>query len=362
MSDFVVSRRDLLVAGASIGAAIGLGGAGPWTSAAQAQAILNLSLQAQWWSPEYEAACAKTTGVRVRNTPTQSSSTTLSKLMAGGGRDDDIVQITHPFVQPLVEAGKLQAIDYSRIPNAQHLFERFQLPDYVKGKDGKPYAIPFVWGYDSLLYNADHIKAADSFQVLFDERYKGKIGLRDDPYYSLSVAALALGKKDSFRLDSKELQEVKRFLISKKPVFRTLWQSFSDVVTLMKSQDIWATQGWLPMYWVLKRQEKMNIGYPIPKEGAPGWVGVFIIPKESANMEANYRFLEWILSPEWSRAIGEDKGYYAASKRALEGMSPEIRSMLGYDTIEEQMKKLFFVGLPDNLQEWTQAWTEFKAA
>ena len=51
-----------------------------------------------------------------------------------------------------------------------------------------------------------------------------------------------------------------------------------------------------------------------------------------------------------------------ASKRALEGLSPEVRTVLAYDTIEVQMKKLSFVSLPENLQEWTQAWTEFKAA
>ena len=359
MANITTKRRDVLIAAGAVGATAA---AGLWPGVTRAATPLKLWLQAQWWSPEYEAACLKSTDIAVSNSPTQSSSTTLSKLMAGGGRDGDVVQITNPFVPPLIEAGKLQPIDYARLPNSKHLFQTFQTPDYVKGKDGKIYGVPFVWGYDSLLYNADHIQQADSFSVLFDERNKGKIGLRDDAYYSIATAALVLGKKDAFRLDAKELQEVKKFLIMKKPIIRTLWKSFSDVVTLMKGQDIWATQGWLPMYWVLKRDEKMNVRYPIPKEGAPGWVGVLIIPKESTNMAANYKFLDWILSAEWSRAIGEDKGYYAASNRALEGMSKDVRDLLGYDSIEQQMKKLFFVSLPDNLQEWTQAWTEFKAA
>jgi spermidine/putrescine-binding protein len=357
-----MKRRDFLSATASVGLAAGVTGAGLWPFSAHGQTELKLWLQAQWWSPEFADGCETATAVRVRNTPTKNNSTTLSKLMAGGGRDADVVQISHPFVAPLVEAGKLQPIDYAQIPNSKHLFAPFQDADYVKGKDGKIYGMPFVWGYDSLLYNADFIEDGDSFQVLFDDRYKGKIGLRDDPYYSISVAALALGKKNAFRLDSNELQEVKKFLIAKKPNIRTLWQSFADVVTLMKSQDIWATQGWLPMYWVLKRQEGMNVRYPVPKEGAPGWVGCFIVPKESTNMAASYKFLDWMLTPEWARTIGEQKGYYASSRRALEGMSDEIKGVLGYDTIEERMQQLFFVTLPDNLQEWTQAWTEFKAA
>jgi len=356
-----MKRREFLNTMATVGVTAGVAG-GLWPFSARAETEMKLWLQAQWWSSEFAASCAKATDVRVQNTPTKNNSTTLAKLMAGGGQDADVVQISHPFVGPLIEGGKLQPIDYGRIPNAKHLFPPFQSAEYVKGKDGKTYGIPFVWGYDSLLYNADFIKGGDSFQVLFDDRYKGKIGLRDDPYYSISCAALALGKKNAFRLDSNELQEVKKFLIAKKPNIRTLWSSFSEVVNLMKSQEIWATQGWLPMYWVLRRQEKMNVRYPVPKEGAPGWVGCFVVPKESTNMAANYQFLDWMLMPEWSRTIGEQKGYYSSSRRALEGMSDEIRDVLGYDTIEKQMQQLVFGTLPENLQEWTQAWIEFKAA
>ena len=363
MSDTRIGRRDLLVSGAAMGLAASLAGAGLFhPRKAWAADEIRLWLQAQWWSDEFAASCMKKSGVTVLNTPTKNNSTTLSRLMAGGGRDADVVQISHPFVSPLIEAGKLQPLDYARIANAAQLFPTFTDAPYVKGKDGQKYGIPFVWGYDSLLYNADHIEDGSSFQVLFDERYKGKIGLRDDPYYSISVAALAMGKKNAFRLDSAELKEVKEFLIAKKPIFRTLWQSFSDVVNLMKSGDMWATQGWLPMYWVLKRQEGVNVRYPVPQEGAPGWVGVFMVPAESESLDAAYGFLDWILSPDWARAIGEQKGYYSSSKRAIEGMSAEIESVLGYATIEEQMSKLTFGTLPDNLQEWTQAWTEFKAA
>jgi spermidine/putrescine-binding protein len=356
-----MNRRHLLqysVGGIAIGA---LGSLAPNFSAAQTT-NLRLWLQAQWWDPKYADACEKTTGVRVQNTTTPNNPTTFSKLQAGGGKDVDVVQISNAFVTPLANQGLLQPINLDLVPNARHLFAPFAKPDYVMGDDGKQYGVPFVWGYDSLLYNADHVSETDTFKSLFDDKYRGKIGLRDDAYYSMAVAATAMGVRDPFAMSRAELNEVKTFLVSKKPLIRTLWSSFSEVVNLMKSRDMWLTQGWLPMYWVLSRSEKMNVKYPIPREGAPGWVGIFIIPRETRQVEAAHKFINWMLSDEWGAPIAIDKGYYSSTRLALPKLPEDIKALLGYDQIEQQMQRLIWTKFPANLQEWTEAWTEFKAA
>jgi spermidine/putrescine transport system substrate-binding protein len=355
----IVDRRRVLVAGLASGL-----GATMFARGALAQGVtpIRLWLQSQWWADEYADACEKATKIRIQNTTTVSNPTTFSKLMAGGGRDVDVVQIAGPFVAALAQNDMLEPIDLGKIPNAKHMFPEFANPDYTLGKDGKQYGVPFVWGYDSLLYNADHISETDSFGTLYDEKYKGRIGIRDDAFFGLSTAALYLGKKKPFELDAAELQEVKKFLISKKPIFRTFWNSFSDVVTLMKNGDIWATAAWLPMYWVLKQSEKMNVRYPIPKEGAPGWVACFVIPKGTSTADAGHRFINWMLSSEWAAPIARDKGYYSTAKLGLPNLSPEVKIALDYDNIEARMQKLQWSKFPPNLQDWTEAWTEFKAA
>jgi spermidine/putrescine transport system substrate-binding protein len=250
----------------------------------------------------------------------------------------------------------------AQIPNAKSLYPDFAHPDYAMGKDGKQYGVPFVWGYDSLLYNADEVSDADSFGVLYSEKYKGHIGLRDDAYFGLSTAALYLGKKQPFALEGEDLQEVKKFLISKKPIFRTFWSSFADAVTLMKNKDIWATAGWLPIYWVLKRTEHMNVRYPVPKEGAPGWNACFVITKDARSVEAVHKYINWMLSAAWAAPIARDKGYYSTSMLGVPELAPDVKQALNYDHLDEQMKLLKWASFPKNLQDWTEAWTEFKAA
>jgi spermidine/putrescine-binding protein len=359
--DNPLDRRQILKAAAA-GALLGglAPGRGP---ALGADAVpVRLWLQSQWWSDEFAAACEKAAGVRIQNTTTANNPTTFSKLMAGGGRDVDVVQIAGPFIPPMADQGILQPIDLAQIPNAASLYPDFARPDYVFGKDGKQYGVPFVWGYDSLLYNADVVEESDSFGILYADKYKGRIGLRDDAFFGLSTAALFLGKDQPFALDAKELQDVKKFLISKKPIFRTFWSSFADVVTLMKNRDIWATAGWLPIYWVLKQTEHMNVRYPVPREGAPGWVACFVIPKETRSVEAVHRYINWMLSPEWAMPIARDKGYYSTGKLGVPGLSAEVKQALSYDNLDAQMKKLKWSSFPANLQDWTEAWTEFKAA
>src|SRR5579872_5359008 len=197
-------------------------------STALAAEPVRLWLQAQWWTDDYAKACEKSIGVSIQNTTTANNPATFSKLMAGGGRDVDVVQIGGPFIPPLADQGKLQPIDMSLISNAKGLYPDFARPSYLFGKDGKQYGVPFVWGYDSLLYNADKVAQSDSFEVLYNEKYKGHIGLRDDAYFGLSTAALFLGKDQPFSMSEKDLQDVKKFLISKKPIFRTFWSSFAD--------------------------------------------------------------------------------------------------------------------------------------
>ena len=61
-------------------------------------------------------------------------------------------------------------------------------------------------------------------------------------------------------------------------------------------------------------------------------------------------------------AIARDKGYYSTASLGVAGLSPEIKQAMNYDGLDELMKRLKWSGFPPNLQEWTEAWTEFKAA
>ena len=97
-----------------------------------------------------------------------------------------MVSLTEFVKGPVLGAGagdeKALALDLGKIPNAKKLMPLFQ--DEIVVRDGKPYFIPVYWGYDSVLYNTEAIAEdmAQSWGILFDDKYAGKVALRDDAH------------------------------------------------------------------------------------------------------------------------------------------------------------------------------------
>lgn len=80
-------------------------------------------------------------------------------------------------------------------------------------KDGKSYGVPFTWGPDYLVYNADEVKDPDSWMIFSDRKYKGKIALWDD-ISSLYLAGIWLGfdkpdKSALYNMSEEQLAAVK---------------------------------------------------------------------------------------------------------------------------------------------------------
>ena len=59
--------------------------------------------------------------------------------------------------------------------------------------------MPYCYGRLPLLYNADEVKPAPtSWNVLWDEKYKGRMSILDEATADIGLAALALGFPDPF--------------------------------------------------------------------------------------------------------------------------------------------------------------------
>ena len=78
--------------------------------------------------------------------------------------------------------------------------------------DGQQYFVPLDWGFIAPLVNLDHVDGSDeTFGVLFDERYKGKIAWVDT-LNMMVVAAYFLEIPDPWNMTDEELAEVRDFL------------------------------------------------------------------------------------------------------------------------------------------------------
>lgn len=199
--------------------------------------------------------------------------------VAAGARYD----VVHPCgykYKDWVDLGVLQPWDTSLVSNFPDLNQNLMRQGVI---DGQQYFIPLDWGFIAPLVNADHVDTSeeDTYGVLFDERYAGKIAWVDT-LNMLHVAGLYLGVSNPYEMTDEELVEVRDLLISKKPLVRFLWNQSYDFWLAFKKQEVWAGYAW-PDTVGYADAAGMNYHYMKPKEGRISWVCGMGLFAETAN-------------------------------------------------------------------------------
>jgi spermidine/putrescine-binding protein len=309
----------------------------------------------------------KAAGVKVENVPYVSPTDTVAKLLAPGGtsRYDLMISVTEFVKGPVLGAAgheKVRAFDMAKIPNAADLQPVFK--DQVQSRGGKVYMIPVFWGFDSPLFRTDLVPEQDagtqSWGLLFDDKYAGKTALRDDAYQSIVVTGLHLGHSDPAAMSASDLNEVKKFLISKKKNFRTLWTKFGEAVNLMSTGEVVAMYGWMPMRAALQNNG-VKVTNAWPKEGLLLWNQAAFIPKDSSKFEATEKVINAMLSPEFGVALAKESNYGPVSQKAISQFSPEEQKKIGLDATTRGTK-IYSMKWPADMNAWIETWGAFKAA
>ena len=132
----------------------------------------------------------KETGIKV-NYKTYSTNEELLAKMEAGGSSFDVVFPSDYAVSELIKRDMLIPLNFDNIPNYKYVDERF------KGKEYDPedkYSVPYFWGTIGILYNTDMVDdPVDSWDILWNPKYKGQILMKKDVRDALGVALKKLG-------------------------------------------------------------------------------------------------------------------------------------------------------------------------
>jgi spermidine/putrescine-binding protein len=226
----------------------------------------------------------------------------------GGGMED-----------ALASQKTIAKLDVSRIPNFKNI-----LPVYGAGgaaadtirHEGDVVAVPFISNADSMAYDYKTLGFhPDSWSVLFDPEFKGRVALQNDFGPTLTTTAIYLresGKADIKNPADMSPDEVKatcQFLIAlkKKGQFRTFWDGFQNGVGILASGEVIMASCWEPVALVANKKtgDKADIRYGTMKEGHQTWNNVLMMTKgaqQRGQEEAFYKLANVYLSP-WFGAL-----------------------------------------------------------
>ena len=282
-----------------------------------------------------------------------------------GGYQPTLAQPTSYLIGRWRDAGLIQPIDTSRLSNYGDVFQ--QLKDLkVVNFEGQTWGVPLAWGNSSVLYRKDlapEYVGNDTWEIMWDPNYAGRISQRDSVDAGFLEAALILGIADPYTMSDEDLQRCREKLEAQRDLVRYYWSSQSDVEQSLASGEIVATYAWNDAYASLKRQG-IDVGYMIPKEGILTWVDSTILLNDGPGEEqAAYDYINATLSPEASTFMIEEYGYGGANRLGFANADQQLLTDLGIEDPDKVMALGFFMDAwePEVREKASSMWEEIKA-
>jgi putative spermidine/putrescine transport system substrate-binding protein len=311
--------------------------------------------------PSYVKAFEKQTGCKVNSVPAGTSDEMFTKFRSGGGGQYDLVSPSGDASLRLIKSGSVAPLDTSKLANFNDLAPQLKSPDF-NTVDGKNYGLSFMWGADVLIYNADKIKTPpDSWNALYDPKYKGKITVPDNPIQIADPALHFFGADDPFQIDQATLDKVKSKLLAQRPLVRKYWVLASDFEQLFKSGDAVVGAGW-PLMTNDLQKAGMNVKEVLPKEGVTGWSDSWMISTKAKHPVCAYKYMNYVTTPKVQAKVADVTAYSPANLKTCDVVGQvrcnqlHITDTKYYDTIKYWETPTS----PTNYRQWTDTWAEVR--
>ncbi len=271
----------------------------------------------------------KETGIKVE--PTYSNNEEMiAKLRATRGSGFDLIQPSQDRISSVQEKYKIyQPIDYNEIDSDQIISSMLKAVKKNTLVGGESYAVPFCYGTSGLVVNKKAAPNAKDYDALMDVNYKGRISYR---LKRPTLIALAFSKgEDPFAkysdvaAYSELMNGIGEDLIATKGLVKNYYANGDALLELMRSGEVNVALAWDNGGWKL-HEENPDIDFVAPASGALGWIDTFAIPSKAKNVNAAYKWINFMLKPENAAYFTNQEKYGTASKGADKFLDEKIRN------------------------------------
>lgn len=279
----------------------------------------------------------------------------LHARLRAGASGYDVIFPSDYMVEVLIEEGLLQSISHEALPNLAYVDEQFLNLSF---DPENRYSVPYLWGSTGIGVNTRFVKEpVESWDVLWDPAYRGRIAMLDDPREVFGVALRRLNYSANTR-DLAALQAARDSLLAQKPLVLTY--DSDNTKNLLASGEVWLAHGYSGDV-LMAADENPDITYVVPKEGGIMWMDNMAIPKTARNVDAALKFINFILRPEISARLTETIQYPNPNWGAREYMDEEILQNPLIYPLQEVMERMEWIeDLGEMAPVVDRLWTEVK--
>ncbi len=306
-------------------------------------------------SMDVVAEFERLTGARVNYTNYESNENMYSKLL-GGGVSYDVIVPSDYMISRLIDEDMLLPLNYDNIPNMKYIADEYKGLYY---DPDQLYTVCYNVGTTVLIYNTTLVdEEPDSWEVLWDEQYAGKVLMFNNSRDALAVAQFLLGQ-DVNTTSEADWNEAAALLAEQKDKVSPVYV-MDEVFNLMESGE-YAFATYYAGDYCLMCDNCDDLDYCFPKEGVNIFYDAFCIPTCAQNKEGAEAFINFMQEPQ---VAFENAEYIFYASPNTEVRNDPESSLYGeeavYPTVQPDGQ--VFENLPQNILELqADLWTAVKS-
>lgn len=320
--------------------------------------VVNVFNWGEFINPEVLDIFEREYGIRV-NYRTFESNEVLYSLLRSGAANADVIIPSDYMIARLIEEEMLYELDFSNIPNYTLIDERFRNLEF--DPHGR-YSVAYMTGTVGIIYNTSYVEGpVTSWNILWDERYAGRILMFDNQRDAFGIALKYLGFSQN-TVNEDEIMAAFDLLVAQRPFLQAY--VMDQIFGLMESGDAWIGPYYMGDFlWM--HQTNPDLAFARPVEGSNAFVDAMAIPRGAENRRNAELFINFMSRTDialmnMSYIMYASANYEAARAFALEIEPWKYEIMFASDEILANHD--YFTHLPRHILElYDRLWVELKS-
>jgi putrescine transport system substrate-binding protein len=297
--------------------------------------VLNVYNWPDYIAKDMLANFEKETGIKVNYQTFENNEALQAKLVAGNS-GYDIVVPGAVFAKGQIDAGLLQKLDKSKIPNLSNL-DADIMGKLAKVDPGNAHIIPWAWSFTTVAINKKRVAKAlggtampeNAWDLVFKPEYTSKlkscgIAYLDSPTEIMPPALHYIGK-DAYSNDAADHKAAGEMLGKVRKDIRLFTSTMIDDFASGKACVAlgWAGDFNIAKARVIENKSGEELEVLLPKTGGLIFFDNLAITKDAKHPNNAHIFINYFLKPEVSAALTNELGYPTANKASVAKVNPD---------------------------------------
>lgn len=299
-------------------------------------------------------------GVKVNVKTYEGTGTGLSIIEQSRPGDWDIFMVDATDVPRIAEGGLFMELPEQTAPWSD-MFPQMRDAPFARVK-GKLYAIPEKFGYYGACFNKKSVSVDDAKRgdILWNEKYKGRIAVYD--YYFPVIQLIALGKGwKPADLDSDKLETVRKLLLEAKPNVKLIGD-IPSVQNALVTGNVDVIYGGAEFTVSNLIPDNPQLDWVIFDTGGLIWTQGLTVLEKSQRKDLALEFIKWVMSPKGQGLLATSDCYWGMPTNSKAELDEAQKVTLRWDQQPAYLANSVFSQQPsqDLDAQMLDIWTEFQ--